>query len=385
MKFKAQHAPQGRLRKASTAVALAATVTLMLGACAGGVVGTESDDAEGEVFEFTLATGAAVGTPNAAVQEWYLDEIEAATAGRIVFDRTAPESLCKAAEVVDCVRDGRAQIGVTIPDYTPQYFPTVSVVGIPFLGQNSQAIMASFADLHNNYAPAKALMTENGLHHVATWPVGRFLLGSNEEITSVEGLAGLQVRASGPVVQQVLSDTGVSIAAITASETYEAVERGVVDSVGGAIDFPVNYRLMELLPYWTDPGIGQYSSFGMWFSVEAYESLPDDLAAIVDDVTNTLNSGAGIAAFNDVAAGQCQQLLDATTVKGVTAWTEESTSQWSAEIGSSAEARWLEIASEYNIDDPAALLAEYKAGLSKYADAEYVDATIDCVDQFASR
>lgn len=383
--FRTPRAGRPRTRTVLATTALAAAVTLALGACAGGVTGTGGADSADEVFEFTLATGAAVGTPNAAVQEWYLDAVEAATDGRITFDRTATESLCKAAEVVDCLRDGRAQIGVTIPDYTPQYFPTVSVVGIPFLGQNSQAITASFADLNNNYAPAKALMTKNGLHHVATWPVGRFLLGSNEEITDVAGLGGLQARASGPVVQQVLSDAGVNIAAITASETYEAVQRGVINSVGGAIDFPVNFKLMELLPYWTDPGIGQYSSFGMWFSLDAYESLPDDLRAIVDDVSKTLNSGAGIQAFNDVAAGQCQQMLDSPSVKGVSAWSESATDGWTSEIGDSAEAKWLEIASEYNIDDPAALLAEYKKGLSTYADAEYVDATLDCVDQFAKR
>lgn len=223
------------------------------------------------------------------------------------------------------------------------------------------------------------------LHHVATWPVGRFLLGSTTPITAVEQLAGLQTRASGPVIQQILTEAQANIAAITASKTYEATERGLVNSVGGAIDFPVNYRLMELLPYWTDPGIGQYSTFGMWLSLDAYNSLPNDLRTIVDDVSFELNGGAGTKAFNDVAVGQCQEMLDAPTVRNLSAWSPEATKDWTDKIGSSAEQTWLNFASDYSIEDPAALLEQYKAGLERHSAEKYEDATLDCVSQFANR
>ena len=365
-----------------SAAAAASAFAVALTGC-GGVV----DDAAagGETVTLSVATAAAVGTPNAAVQDWYLDRIEEKTDGRITFDRSAPEALCKAAEVVDCIRDGRADLGVTVPDYTPQYFATVSVSGIPFIGQNSQAITQTLYDIHTSYEPAIETLDQNNLHYISTWPVGRFLLGSKEPITGADDLSGLQTRASGPVVQQMLTNAGANIAAITASETYEAAERGVVSSVGGAMDFAVNYKLMELLPYWTDPGIGQYSAFGMWFSKDAYEGLDDDLKAIVDEVTKELNEGAGVKAFNDVAAGQCEQLSEAGTVKEVGQWSEEATEEWKQRIGTDAEAAWLKIAAEYSLNDPQALLEEYKAGLETHADAEYEDATSNCVASFAQQ
>ncbi|GAB3618290.1 C4-dicarboxylate TRAP transporter substrate-binding protein [Okibacterium endophyticum] len=379
-----QHIPRRQTRAGLAAAGLACTVTLLLGACAGG---TEEGGGGGdeETFEFTLATAATAETPNAAVQDWYLDRVEEASDGRITFDRTATEALCKAPEVVDCVRDGRAQIGVTVPDYTPQYFPTLSVVGIPFINQNSQAITAALYNVHTEYEPAQLLMEQNGLHYVSAWPVGRFILGTEEPVENVGDLAGLQARSSGPVIQQVLTEAGMNIAAITASETYEAVERGVINSVGGAIDFPVNYKLMELLPYWSDPGIGQYSTFGMWFSQDAYSSLPDDLKQVVDDVTEELNGGEGVRAFNDQAAGQCDQMLDAPTVEGFTGWSESATEEWEAEVGDSAEQKWVEVAGDAGLEDPESLLDFYKTALDENADAEYTDATLDCVEQFASR
>ncbi len=378
-----QHLTRRSRRTLALAGGLAAAALTVSG-CAG-IQNSAGGDAGGDSVTFTLATGAQAGTPNAAVQDWFLDRVEEVTEGRISFERTATEALCKAAEVADCVRDGRAQIGVTVPDYTPQYFPSTSMVSIPFLSQNSQAIMQSIYDLHTDYDPAIAVMDGNNLHHVATWPVGRFLLGSREPLTAAEQFAGLQMRASGPIIQQVLSDAGANIVAITAPETYEAVERGVVSSIGGAIDFPVNYKIMELLPYWSDPGVGQYSTFGMWVSKDAYDSLPDDLRAQFDSVVEELNTGAGIAAFNETAAGQCQEMLDAPTVKGLTAWEESATKAWQDSVGDTGAQKWVELATGQGLQDAEGVLEQYKAGLDTYADAEYDDATSDCVTAFAGR
>jgi TRAP-type C4-dicarboxylate transport system substrate-binding protein len=379
------HRTTTRTRRLPLAAGAVALSLLTLAGCSGVVAEGGGDGGSDESFEFTLSTAAQPGTPNAAVQDWYLDRIEEETDGRITFERTAPEAICKAAEVVECVRDGRAQIGVTVPDYTPQYFPSASMVSIPFLSQNSAAIMRSLYDIHEDYEPAMEVMADNGLHHVGTWPVGRLLLGTPEPVTQKSELSGLQMRASGPIVQQVLSGAGVNIQAITAPETYEAVQRGVINSIGGAIDFPVNYKLMELLPYWTDPGFGQYSTFGMWFSADAYDGLPDDLKGIVDDVTEELNTGEGIEAFNAQAADQCQQMLDAPTVKEFTAWEDTATEEWSTEVEDSTQQQWIELVKGQGLSDAEGVLDEYLSHLEEYDDLEYTDATLDCEDQFAAR
>ncbi len=368
-------------------LAAAAVAVAAVGSAAGcsGVATDGASEGEGETFTFTLSTGAQEGTPNAAVQDWYLDAVEEATDGRVSFERTTTESLCAAPEVVECVRDGRAQIGVTVPDYTPQYFPSTSMVSIPFLTTNSQASMETLYRLHLEEGPAKAVMDQNGLHHVGTWPVGRILIGTDEQISTPEDLDGLSMRASGPIVQQLLTDSGASIQAVTASESYEAVQRGVLEAVGGTIDFPVNYGLMELLPYWSDPGIGQYSTFGMWFSQDAYDSLPEDLRATVDEVTEELNTGAGIEAFNDQAADQCQQMLDAPTVEDLTMWDESVTEAWEQESLESSKEAWVELASSQGLDDAQAVLDEYVAGYTDLEDTAYDDAILACVDEFASQ
>jgi TRAP-type C4-dicarboxylate transport system substrate-binding protein len=184
------------------------------------------------------------------------------------------------------------------------------------------------------------------------------------------------VRVSGPIIQQAIGDQGANIVAVTAPETYEAVERGVVSTIGGAIDFPVNYGIMELLSDWSDPGVGQYSTFGMWVNADAYAALPDDLREQFDQVAEELN---------EVAAGQCQQMKDAPTVKSLTAWDEQDTRAWQDALGDSGEEMWIKLATEQGLEDAEGVLERYIDGLETYDDVAYDDATVACVASFAGR
>ncbi|WP_157813862.1 MULTISPECIES: TRAP transporter substrate-binding protein DctP [unclassified Microbacterium] len=381
-----QRSTRGRRVFALTALVSAG---LLVSACSGVVAepdGDASGDGGGEPeVTLTLVTAAIDGTPNAAVQDWFLDEIEERSDGKVAFERTEAYSLCAAPEIVECVRDGRADIGVTIPDYTPQYFPSTSVVSIPFIGQNWQAIMQSLYDLHQENPDAQAVMEGNELHYLATWPVGRLLLGTKEPVTDTAGLSGLAVRVSGPLAQQLFQGAGANIVALPANETYEGVERGLADAVGAGMDFPVNYRLNELLPYWTDPGFGQYSAFGMWLSATAYEGLSDELKAVFDEVAEELNSGAGAEAYNVKAAEQCPAMLDAPTVQDLNAWGEAETEAWESATGDSMLDAWVELATGQGLENAQGVLDDYLAGLETYADVEVGDATLECIAEFADR
>ncbi|MFD1718390.1 TRAP transporter substrate-binding protein [Georgenia deserti] len=375
----------GRSNTRRVAVAtLTAAALVALSACSEGVVdsgGGGGGDGDSPEVTLTLVTAAVESTPNAAVQDWFLDELEERSDGRIAVERTEAYSLCDAPEIAECVRDGRAQIGVTIPDYTPEVFPSTSVVSIPFLGQNWQAIMHSLHDLHVNNADAQAQMESNGLHHVATWPVGRLLIGSNEPVSGPDDLSGLSMRVSGPLMQQLFENKGVNIQAIPAAEAYEAVERGIVDSMAAGMDFPVDYQLREVLSHWTDPGIGQYSSFGMWMQLDAYESMPEDLQQVVDEVAAELSSGVGAQEFNETAAQQCPPMMEAENVEELSAWDESVTASWEDETGDTLQDAWVDLATEQGLENAQGVLDDYLAGLEEHA-VDVDDATLACIDEF---
>ncbi|MDN6410878.1 MAG: TRAP transporter substrate-binding protein DctP, partial [Yaniella sp.] len=205
--------------------AIMAAAALTLTACEEGIV-------EGaDNYYFTVANGALDGTQHAVIAEEYYDAVEEASDGRIEFERSSFEAVCSMDEVADCVRDGRADIGLTVTDYTPHLLPTMSIMSISFLNNDIQASVEALYDLHTNYEPAMAQLEQSNLEYIAAWPVGALLIGAKAPIEDYESLQGLSARAAGPVTQRTLETAGVNVNAITAAETYESLQRGVIDSV----------------------------------------------------------------------------------------------------------------------------------------------------------
>src|SRR5699024_10814832 len=223
--------------------------------------------------------------------EEYYDAVEEASDGRIEFERSSFEAVCSMDEVADCVRDGRADIGLTVTDYTPHLLPTMSIMSISFLNNDIQASVEALYDLHTNYEPAMAQLEQSNLEYIAALTIAAQLIVPKPPIEDYEYLHGISARAAGRATQRTLETAAVNVNAITAAETYESLQRGVIDSVATSLDFAVNYQVTEQLPYWADPGVGQYTAYGMWWNKASYDSLTPELQEIVDDVTREFNEG----------------------------------------------------------------------------------------------
>lgn len=361
--------------KILSAIAAASLALVACGEDAGG-------DGEASEVELTLVTAALDGTPNAAYQDRFLDLLEERSDNRISVERTEAYSLCDAQEVADCVIDGRADLGVTIPDYTPQYFPSTSMVSIPFIGDDWQGVTQSLYELHLENDDAAAVMEENGLHHISTWPVGRLLIGSEEPVESPEDLEGVTMSVSGPLGQRLFEESGANISALPANELYEGLDRGVIDVAAGGLDFPVNYSLYEVLPHWTDPGFTEYTSFGMWMNLDTYNDMPEDLREIVDEVTREVAGGEGGEAHRAQAEQQCEEMQDAPDVESMTMWDSDVVDSWREEFGDEIQDAWVDLAESNGLNNAQSVLDQYLESLEENAEG-FEDATLTCVENYS--
>lgn len=371
-----------RARSVAAAAATAATA-LFLAACGGGD-GGGGDAGDGETITLNLATMVQETTPHFPVITWFFDELESRSDGRIVVDRTAPESVCKAAEIAECVRDGRADIGVTIPDYTPQLFPTTSVVSLPFAADNASAVMTALYQMNTENEDALAVWEKNGLELVGAWPVGRLILGTPAEVNDIGDLDDMRMRAIGPYYQQSIELAGANVIAMPAADTYEGIRSGVADAVAWSFDGPVDYKLMELLPYWTDPGVGHYTVFSMWMNADVYNDMPEDLRAIFDEVRDEFNNGDGITHFNEGAGRQCDSLLNFEGTERFDRWDESATEEWRALVGDTMNEQWVAQSTTDGLANAQQYLDDYLALVQELsANPDIVDdPVIACVDQF---
>ncbi|MDO5701269.1 MAG: TRAP transporter substrate-binding protein DctP [Bowdeniella nasicola] len=380
-------------------LATLAAATLALSACGGGGIveenstegsgssSSEEGGASGEKVTLNMVTMVQPNVPNAPVQNWFLDELEARSDGRIEIKRTEPGSICKAAEIAECVKDGRADIGISVSEYTPQLFPSMSIATIPFMADNSQAFMQAMDKVNHENADAVAAWEASGLTLMASWTPGNMVMGSNVEITSVKDLDGMRFRVVGAYLQQAFEKAGTNVVALTAPETYEGIERGLADAAAWVMDGAVDYKLMEQLKHWTAPGTGTYTTFAIWLNTDVYNAMPDDLKQIVEETRMDLINGEGMKAFNGATEVQCDQMLAFEGVESFTKWDEAATEEWKAMVQDDLIEAWKKQAESDGLNNPQGYLEDYLAAYEEFAaQPDIVDDPVTaCVKRFEER
>src|SRR5690625_5006793 len=355
--------------------AILGTLAVVLAGCSG-----ESNAEDGqETVELNVASWATPDSLSEKMAGWWYNEIEERTDGRVTFNIDAADSLCSSAEIPECVRDGRADVGQTLTDYSSQLFPMASISSIPFLSPGSEPVAKAINDLATEHEGAAALWEENNLHPIAHIPPGRLLLGGDSELSSIDELDGLRLRMAGQYAQEAVDAAGANNVVLTAPETYEGIERGVADAAGFPLDGTVAYQLKDILPEWTDPGIGTYTTIGMWMNKDVYDGLPEDIRQIVDEVTAEYNAEHAHRIFNDVTTEQCDLLLD--TIGDLKQWDEAETQRWQESIDVDIEARRIEEAERDGLSDAAGYLEAYKEKLDEYRGDMEADPSIACAER----
>lgn len=360
------------------AAAIVGVVGLAVTGCSADGASNGADESGGSAstVELNVASWATPGSLSEVMGDWWYEEVESRSDGRITFNIAAADSLCSSSEIPECVRDGRADIGQTLTDYSSQLFPMASIASIPFLSPGSEAVSKAIYDLSTEHEGAAALWERNNLKPLSHLPPGRMLIGSHDQIDSISDLEGLRMRMAGRFAQHAVETAGASSVAIPAPETYEALERGVADVAGFPLEGTVAYQLKDVLPQWTDPGIGTYTTIGMWINYDVYNGLDEDLRAVIDDVNADFNETVSHEFFIDVSNDQCDQLID--TVGDLQQWDEAEVEAWKNSIDVDIEALWTEEAEKDGLEDAAGYLASYKEKIAEYTDGATPDPTIAC-------
>ncbi|WP_324276735.1 TRAP transporter substrate-binding protein DctP [Blastococcus brunescens] len=312
------------------------------------------------------------------VTRWFTDEVEERTEGRVTFDITPANSLCPANEIAICVQDGRADMGLSITDYTPQLFPTISVANLPFVAHDQQAFMQSMYEVNQENEGARQVWEDNGLVPIAHFSPGRLLLGSPEPVESVADIPDVSWRQSGQYILEAVDAAGGSAVTLPVPELYEALERGVVEGTGMSLNGVTAYQFDELLPYWTDPGVGHYNSYGMWINFDVYSDLSDEDRAILDEVTEELNGGAATDIARELAGEQCQAVHERTENLTLDQWSDEATDEWAEMVRDEQLDSWVSATEAAGLTGAQEYLDTYLE-LLEANDTESVDPTLECI------
>lgn len=290
----------GRMLASSLTVA-----ALLLTGCTG------SSGSRDDVITIRYTSVGATGSEIMNQTEWFAEQVEERTGGRVKFDIFLDGSLVGAAETLPAVLDGRADAGYLCDCYATNEFPVWSLFSMPFMGNNAEAFMLTAMELYQDGGLLTKEFEQVGLHVNWFHTIGAGLTYMREPISNVSDLNGLRLRAIGTTAEA-FAAAGAEPVAMDPGEIYESVQRGAVDGVGTFFMPSAHaFGIHEVAPHVGDPGTGFYASVGFVMNAEVWESLPADIQAVFNEVSEELMSGVAIEIYEEASDRACDAFLAA--------------------------------------------------------------------------
>ncbi len=190
--------------------------------------------------------------------------------------------LSKSTENLDGISIGAFEMAQFCAGYHPDKNPTLTVLELPYLGVSTleEAAAASRA-VYRHPAVQEDLARWNARLLMPS-PMPQYnLAGTGEPRETVEELKGMRVRANGGLAEA-FEAFGAVPTALPASETYEAMETGVVDAVAFAPHAHLAFGTINLADWWTaNLDVGTLDC-PVAVSIDAYEELDPEHREALD-------------------------------------------------------------------------------------------------------
>lgn len=338
-------------------------------AAGGNGAAAEPDEAADPDAEVVIRFSSIFG-PSSGLQQqldWFMDEVEDRTDGRVQFERFYGAALLGAADTLAGIQEGRAEAGYMVPAYAPSNLPLWNGTFVPTEGANPEAIARTQADMATSNAAFEAELEAAGIRMLVFNMIPDLgTIATPEPITEVASLDGLDIRALG-YLANALQLKGVNPVVLEAQETYESIQRGVTDGAGAfAIDVLVSEGLHEVAPWVVKLDIGGWVGAGLAINASFYDGLPDDVRAVMEEVADEFYDHA-LEILAEVEADACDTFLAGDG--GVTLLPDQESGTWREEIGESLWEQWRSDAASSGADegDVASFEEDWRSLTASYA------------------
>lgn len=264
----------------------------------------------------------------------------------------------------DLVRDGAIDGGWVIPGYQPGRFPEAEALELPFMttksGEEASRAAWDFTQKHllDDFAD---------VHLIAAHMHGRGILHKKgDALESMDDIAGLRLRGPSRPVTLLLGKLGATPVGMPVPAFPESLAKGVVD--GGVIPWEIapSLKLDELTDSHTDIAGDQslYNLFFIWaMNKDKYESLPDDLKAVID-ANSGMETSAWAGRAHDIGDNEGKEVI-AASGNEIAVLSEAETDRIRA-LGAEVTAEWIDEVTAKGLDG-AGLVSDAQAAVAEFA------------------
>ncbi len=190
--------------------------------------------------------------------------------------------LSKNKENLDGISIGAFEMAQFCAGYHRDKNPTITVLELPFLGVNTleEEVAVSNA-VYAHPAVQKDLARWNAKLLMPS-PMPQYnIVGRGEPVQTLDDFKGMRVRATGGI-GKAFAAVGAVPTSVTATEAYNAMESGVVDTVAFAPHAHLAFRTIDIADWWTENLNPGTVNCPVVVNIDAYNALSDSEREALD-------------------------------------------------------------------------------------------------------
>lgn len=310
-------------------------------------------------------------SPQGSIPKFFItpwaEKVEADSNGRIKVEIYPAMQLGgKPPALYDQIRDGVIDCGWALPAYTPGRFPESEAFELPFMTtMSAEASSRAAWEFTEKY-----LMERMGdIHLMAVHVHGPGVIHKKgDPIMSTADFDGLKLRGPSRQANKLLETLGATPVGMPVPAFPESLSKGIVD--GGVIPWEIvpPLKVHELADSHTQIGGDRalYNTFFLWgMNRNTYDSLPDDLKAVID-ANSGLQASAWAGRAMDQGDGLGEEVVAGTDNKIHTL--DDATTAELRKIGEELTAAWITEMEDKGLPG-AAMVEDAKMLVTKHEDS----------------
>ena len=190
--------------------------------------------------------------------------------------------LSKNRENLDGISIGAFEMAQFCAGYHRDKNPTITVLELPFLGVNTLAEEVAVSHAVYGHPAVQADLARWNAKLLMTSPMPQYnIVGTGDARDELGEFDGMRVRATGGIGKAFEAVGGVPTS-VTATEAYNAMESGVVDTVAFAQHAHLAFRTIDIADWWTENLNPGTVNCPVVVNTDAYDALSDNEREALD-------------------------------------------------------------------------------------------------------
>ncbi len=190
--------------------------------------------------------------------------------------------LSKNKENLDGISIGAFEMAQFCAGYHRDKNPTITVLELPFLGVANLQEEVAVSNAVYAHPAVQADLARWNAKLLMTSPMPQYnIVGTGEPRSTLDSMKGMRVRATGGV-GKAFAAIGAVPTSVTATEAYNAMESGVVDTVAFAPHAHLAFRTIDIAHWWTENLNPGTVNCPVVVNTDAYAALSDSEREALD-------------------------------------------------------------------------------------------------------